>query len=115
MRYRTQTLLPVAVGLLVGIASAITSSNADIKNQEAGGEAKASGEPGYEALGPEAPLRVRCWQEGREIIDERNLHSMNLKPLLEQASVSFKTKGGGGLAVHIIAVEKTTCLVDSDD
>lgn len=115
MRYRTRTLLPVAFAFLAGIAGAVTSSSADIKNQEAKGEATASREPGYESIGPEAPLRVRCWQEGREIIDERNLHSMNLKPLLEQASVSFKTKGDGGLAVHIIAVEKTTCLVRSDD
>ncbi len=71
-------------------------------------------ERGGEALGPTAPVRVQCWQEGREIIDQGDLYGMSLKPILEQASVSFKRKGSEGFAIHIISVDDTVCLVQAN-
>jgi hypothetical protein len=68
---------------------------------------------GGASLGARAPLRVQCWQDGKEIIDQGGLSDMSLRPLLEQESVSFKRKGTKGVAVHIISVDETVCLVQA--
>ena len=112
-RYLTK-LLPLASVAAVCFAVAAADSNSDIVDQGLQAQAGANGGSEFERIGPDAPLRVQCWQEGREIIDERKLYGMALKPLRDQASVSFKTLNGEGPSVHILSIDETTCLVRAD-
>ena len=112
-RYLTR-LLPLASVAALCFAVAAADSSSDIVDGGPQAQAGAKGGGEFERIGPEAPLRVQCWQEGREIIDERKLYGMALKPLLDQASVSFKTLKGDGPSVHILSVDETTCLVRAD-
>lgn len=106
--------LPIAAVVMAAPLLFVTESWGDIvKTLDLDG-APSKVERGGESLGPTAPFRVQCWQEGREIIDQRDLYGMSLKSILEQASVSFKRKGSEGFAIHIISVDDTVCLVQAN-
>lgn len=113
MRLKLSTVLPFAMAATVGLAILSSQTWGDIiETSELRGSTTLFQRTG-ESVGPQLPLRIRCWQDGREIIDQSGLHGMSLKPLFEQESVSFKRKGTNGIAVHIISVDDTVCLVQA--
>ncbi len=113
MRYAMLKIVPILVMLVLGAPLVASQTWGDIvENTEARSTPLLFQKSG-ERVGSETPLRVQCWQFGREIIDQSDLHSMSLKPLLEQESVSFKRKGTEGVAVHILSVEDTVCMVQA--
>lgn len=56
-------------------------------------------------------LRVQCWQEGEEIIDQANLRGLSLSSATRQESVSFKRVGDDQPSVFILAVADGMCLI----
>ena len=113
MRHKLFKIVPIAVAMIVGAPFLAPQSWGDIIKTSELRTAPRSLQQAGENVGPEAPLRLQCWQFGREIIDQSDLHSMSLKPLLEQDSVSFKRKGTKGAAVHIVSVDDTVCMVQA--
>lgn len=56
-------------------------------------------------------LRVQCWQEGEEIIDQTNLRGLSLSAATRQESVTFKRVGDDQPSVFILAVADGMCLI----
>ncbi len=114
MRHKMFKILPIAFALAASLPFFVSEGLGDIvQTSDPSDWAELSREAG-ESVGPLPPLRLQCWQEGREIIDQSDLYGMSLKPILDQASVSFKRIGTRGFAVHIISVNDTICLVQED-
>jgi hypothetical protein len=66
---------------------------------------------GTTRLATNMPIRVECWQEGRKIIDEKQMYSFSVNSLLEQVSVSFRREARGNPDVFIVSLKHATCLI----
>lgn len=106
-------LLSLGAVVAAGLVFAVAEGRGDIAGGRKEVQSKAAAEQGFERIGPEERVRVQCWQDGREIIDQPNLYGMALKPLFEQSSVSFRAREAGSPEVHIISIDETTCLIRS--
>lgn len=113
MRHSLLKIIPVVSMLILGAPFVVSQSWGDIVENSGGNGSVRLSQHAGESIGTGSPLRVRCWQFGREIIDQSDLHGMSLKPLLEQESVSFKRKGTKGVAVHIVSLEDTVCMIQA--
>ncbi len=113
MRHKMFKFLSIALVLTATLPLLVSEGRGDIVETSDPGVWAGLSREGGESVGPRPPLRLQCWQEGREIIDQSDLYGMSLKPLLEQASVSFKREGTQGFAVHIISLDDTICLVQA--
>lgn len=113
MRHNILKFLSIAAVMAVSLPFLAQQTwGVTVDTSELGGPSQLYQKDG-QSVGPRVPLRVQCWQFGREIIDESGLQDMSLKPLLEHDSVSFKREGTQGAAVHIISVDDTVCLVQT--
>lgn len=56
-------------------------------------------------------LRIQCWQEGRKIIDERDLRGLSINDATRRESVSLKGTGDETASVFLLPVADAVCLI----
>ncbi len=106
---RKLVVLAAALTILAASSQSI-GLHAEITKGSAKGHAiNAAG--GTTRLATNIPLRVECWQEGRKIIDEKEMYSFSINSLLEQVSVSFRREARGNPDLFIVSLKHSTCLI----
>lgn len=109
--FSNRRLAALAAALTILAASSQNAGlHAEIKKGSAKGHA-VSAAAGTTRLATNMPIRVECWQEGRKIIDEKQMYSFSVNSLLEQVSVSFRREARGNPDVFIVSLKHATCLI----
>lgn len=95
----------VAVGTIMALAASAEISGVG------GGALRPGGAESLRAVSGDA-LRLQCWQNGVQIIDEIGLGGISVKSLLKPETLLL---GGGGEAARVIvlSLEESTCLVQA--
>jgi hypothetical protein len=89
--------------LVLALLLAATPAAAEIT---ASGERPAAGEQRVGSL--EGDVRVRCWQEGREIVSEAAFASATIPPELRERGIRLD---GGGRTAVLLPLADTFCLL----
>ena len=108
---RRWILAVAAAGLLTaGEAGATLVTKKDGKSTGAASGAASGGE----AIAPtDKKLRVKCWQDGRKIIDESDLALTSLSIANQLNGMRLRRIGDG--SVTVLTQSRTTCLLTPND
>ena len=64
-----------------------------------------------DVVAPGMRLRVQCFQKGVKIVDEEQLEAVNINPVSRNNSLTFRRRGQEGVAVSVLALDETTCVL----
>lgn len=106
---------PRLLGLLVGLLSGALAGVAAAELATTKDVAPRLAQPSGPRISPEpvtsGELRLQCWQEGVEIIDQRRLQGLSINDATRRESVSLKREGDGQASVFLLPLADGLCLI----
>ena len=61
----------------------------------------------------QAPMHVRCWQNGILILEQDGVEGLNLAPLLNQKTLTLRQEGKTDTSFIITAMGESLCALSS--
>ena len=97
-----RVLMGVALALSLGAHAAIADS-------------PAAASRGGETVTITGTLRTQCWQHGTRVVDVEGLESLAIGAILRDKALSFRRPGKPGIAVVLVPMGETLCMVTAPE
>ncbi len=71
--------------------------------------------PGGETVTVTGTLRTQCWQHGTRVLDVEGLEPLTIGVILRDHAMSFRRAGKPGIAVVLVPMGETLCMVTAPE
>lgn len=100
--------------VLMGAALALVLGTA-LGGDAASTDSPAAARPGGETVTVTGTLRTQCWQHGTRVLDVEGLESLAVGAILRDHTLSFRRAGKPGIAVVLVPMGESLCMVTTPE